>query len=94
MQENSEIFLLKEEVRQLREELNSFRRVENNVEDDIRVESEEVIREFQEEFEKIKFKSSEISLELQEQIKEKPLQSLAVAFGVGLFLSKFFGGNK
>ena len=39
-------------------------------------------------------KSSEISLELQERIKEKPLQSLVVAFGVGLFFSKFFGGNK
>lgn len=56
--------------------------------------NDEIIKGFQEEFTKIKDKTDQVSLELMKQIEEKPLQSVSIAFGLGLLLSKILGGRR
>jgi len=96
MNENNELESLKEEMRILKEELKSLKDNSNakafNLGDTFN--NEEIIQDFQEEFSKIKDKTEEVSDDLKEQIKANPIQSISIAFTVGILLSKVFGGRR
>jgi len=94
MNDKSELEALKEEVRSLREELATVKSSDANDSFNIGLDNDEIIKDFQEEFTKIKDKTDKISLELTEQVKQKPLQSISIAFGLGLLLSKILGGRR
>ena len=94
MNEKSELEALKEEVRCLREELSSVKDTEKNTSFTLDLDNDETIKDFQEEFTKIKDKTDQVSIELKEQIKQKPLQSMFIAFGLGIVLSKILGGRR
>ena len=94
MNEKSELEVLKEEVQSLREALASVQDGDKNDSFKLDLDNDEIIKDFQEEFTKIKDKTDQVSLELKEQIKQKPLQSISIAFGLGLILSKILGGRR
>jgi len=96
MQDKTEIDLLKDELAQVREELVGLKGEgkSNHFDFTKKLNDEDVLNNFQEEFSKIKEKTDSISLELKEQVKQNPLQSISIAFTLGLLLSKVFGGRK
>jgi len=96
MENKTEVELLKEEMQSLREELASLKQKpeENSFRFKDKLDNEELIKDFQEEFSKIKEKTEKVSFELKEQILQNPLQSVSIAFGLGLLLSKVFGGRR
>jgi len=96
MQNKTEVEELKEEMQRLREELDSLKHSpkEKAFGFEEKLESEELIKDFQEEFSKIKDKTDQVSSELKEQVKQNPLQSISIAFALGLVLSKVFGGRR
>ena len=94
MNEESELEILKEEMKILREDLARMQGSKQDESFTLDLNNDDIIKDFQEEFTKIKDKTDQVSLELMKQIKEKPLQSVSIAFGLGLLLSKILGGRR
>jgi len=92
MQDKSPLEQLEEENKQLKEELQALK--DKGFSFTQAFDSEGILDDLEGEFEKIKEKTQDLSLDLKEQIKQKPLQSLSIAFAAGIFLSKILGGRR
>jgi len=91
MQEENQLDLL-EENKKLKEELKAMKEKGFSFSENFN--SDELLNDLEGEFSKLKDKTQEVSLELKDRIKENPLQSISIAFTLGLVLSRVFGGRR